>query len=214
MPEGQTDQQPEVDEKGVPWSNRVKELERKLTDREREFQELQTWKQNYEAEQVRETQTQPDPKEKLMQFVGNPDGYIESLVEAREKKRMDENYKSELTRVRPWLATQKEYKQEDDVRLLEIEREYALSHPSPLQRVSKAYDILQKEKALARFNSTDDDKKREEQIRNNAPEGTGKATSKDRPITRNDLLRKLADAEAKGDLDASIKLISALEDVR
>lgn len=218
MPEAQQQQtsqqgETEVDDKGVPLSNRLKELERKLQDKyEKELaetrRELQELKSSFEPKKT-DNGTEDIAKADLMEFVKNPKGFMRSAYEEVEFQR-------QIPQAESWLKTQKGYSSSDDERILQIIKENKLNTPyhSPMERATTAWRLLNAEKHEKQASSQTDEEKREASLQRSSAEGTGKATPKQAPVTRTDILRKLAEAEAKGDLDASIKYTSMLEDVR
>lgn len=206
----ETKQKEEVDEKGVPVSNRLKEMERKfqekydreLAETRRELEELKALKETRNA-----PHTEDAAKAELMEFVKAPKEFFRSVVEETTMQR-------ELANVRPWLESQRGYQRDDNDRLIAIENEYSLGHASPLERAKAAWKILNQEKLAAKAQSSDDERRREAEISKASPESGGKSASKQNTPTRADLIRRLQAAEAKGDLDASMQLMTLLEDVR
>lgn len=202
----------EVDEKGVPLTNRMKEMERKF--QEQLERERASFRQELDGLKAR-LPTDPEPdtedmsKADLMEFVKNPRGYIANTL------RQDQ-FQREIPSAEAWIKQQQGYSSDDDSRIFQIIKENKLDTPyhSPMERAKTAWRLLDAEKRTQQAQAANDEKRREESIAKSATEGTGKATPKQQPITRNDILKKLADAERSGDLDASIRYTSMLEDHR
>lgn len=207
----------EADEKGVPFSNRMKEMERKFQERierlEREQQEYKTAMAGSHAAPPVATSTNGASNAEeinrniLTEFVKDPDGFVKSRWQRAQVER-------EMGQVKPWFQSQPGYREDDDARIMAIETEYQLAHQSPLERAKACWNILQKEKKLAELSGNADDRRREASVGASTTEGAGKAAPKQAPVTRMDIVKKLAKAEAEGDLDSAIRYTSMLEDIR
>ena len=203
----------DVDEKGVPWQNRLKELERKFQDKyEKELAE--TRRELNEIKSSRQTRTEePKPEDQakndLMEFVKNPKGYVQNAWREAEFQR-------EIPAAENWIRQQKGYSPDQEARIMQIIAENKLNTPfhTPMERARTAWNLLEAEMIRKKLTEKTDEQIREEKAHREALEGSGKSASKEKPVTRNDVLRKLADAEAKGDIDAAIRYTSMLEDIR
>jgi len=212
MEETKTETKTEVDAKGVPLENRIKEMERKLQDKY--DKELAALKQEQEAFKASlNAQDEPKPedaaKEELLRFVKSPKDYIRgTLSETR--------FQDEIPQAENWLRSQKGYSKDDDDKIVQIIRERKLNNPymSPRERAETAWEILESRKLREKQTSQTDDERREASIRKTSTEEGGRSTSVKTGPTRADLIKKLAEAESKGDLDKAIQLTSLLEDVR
>lgn len=191
---------PEVDDKGVSWENRAKEMERKLKAAEARANEL--------AQKVETTKPQPSVDERkaaverrLMEFVEDPDNYLERHYQERK-------FRDELPEAEQWLRTQEGYSPEDDSRIGAIIQEHGLNQPSPKLRAKAAWKILKAEKLEREFS----DKKREDRVSKSAPDGNGRSTptNSGKP-SRADLLKDLRKSRNAQEQAA---ILGKLEDTR
>lgn len=189
------------DERGVPWEQRAKEFERKFNEAKAEAETLK-------ASRVEEpkVETQEELRKRLEDFATDPDGYIERVYEGRKRK-------EEFSNVIPFLKSQEGYTSEDNVRLVQIEKDYDLQSSSPLARARAAWDILQKEKLAVEVGKLRSNSGREAELKS-GPEGSGRSAPQSNTPKRAELLAQLAISEKKGDLQSSAKLVDMLSDVR
>lgn len=210
MPE-EKPQQGAVDSRGVPLENKVAELERKLNEKyEKELAETRKELNEMKSRWAQETQPEASGDEvvkaELTDFVRQPKDYLKRTLwemEVEKQKPEAEN----------WLRTRPGYKSEFDTEIIQIIAENQLGG-MPMNRAKTAWEIFSARKKLQEISSKEDETKRQESVTKTGGEGTGASISKERQITRNDVLKKLAEAESTGDIDASIKYISMLEDIR
>lgn len=190
-----------VDAKGVPWENRAKEFERK-------YEEMRSKNEEFEARMARLESPKVDAthedqaavgREKLQEFVSDPDAYLERRLLEREFQR-------EIPQAESWLRTQPDFSKEDESRVAQIIRENGLSQPSPMLRAKAAYKLLKAEKLERDFV----DRTRQNQAQGAMLEGTGRSTPKQDGPTRDELLKQLAKADNEGDFMKSALLVTQL----
>lgn len=209
----------EVDDKGVPLTNRFKEFERKMDEKyakeleqtRKELDELKSQRQfNQQAPTAQQQNNfieKNDPKEKLLKFVEDPDAYIEQKVQQREFQR-------QVPEAEAWLQSQKGYSKDARARVEALIFENKLNTPyhTPMERARMAWKLLEAERINNQVESQTDEQRREAVAMASGGEGRGKTVPKDTTNTHNELIKKLAAAEAKGDMDTSIKIMDMLQD--
>lgn len=208
----------EVDSKGVPLENRFKELERKIEDKyqkeleqtRKELEELKNARQFNQAAPVEKNQNfveKNDPKEKLQEFVADPDAYIERRVLQREFNR-------QVPEAEAWLKRQEGYSTEARARIdaLIFENKLNTQNHFPMERASIAWKLYQAENSAKSREDKADEQRRENALKSSSIEGNGRNAPKDSVNVHNELIKKLAAAEAKGDMDESIKIMDMLQD--
>jgi len=200
------------DDKGVPWENRAKEFERKHAELLKENEALKAQIDAAPMESGGEDDgdgktDQEETKKKLLEFVSDPDSYIESILLSRQAKR-------ELPQAVAWLKEQSGYTPDDNARIAQVISEYGINHPSPLVRAKAAWQFIRSERLEKEAADKAADGKREKDASKTMPEGVGKSQAKGTGPKRADLLKQLAAAENRGDWQQSSELINLLEDVR
>lgn len=177
------------DERGVDWKNRAMEYERK-------YKELEA-----KVPAKEPTPQLPEDKQKrLMEFVEDPDGYLDRHYQERK-------FREELPVAEDWLSKQPHFSGWDRVK--DLVKEHQIGG-SPM-RAARTVSELLKAEALEREFS---DKKRTETISKSSPDTVSRTTTVDNKTTRRDLIKQLAKAQAKGDMQESARLLDKLEDVR
>lgn len=201
----------EVDEKGVPVTNRIKEAERKIKEEyERKMDQM---RQDYESRLPRKEEARQDPEAarmaRLQEFVTDPDAFIENRLNQR-------NFQAEIPEALTWLKGRPGYSAEDEARIGQIIKEHKLDTPyhNPMLRVKTAWDILEAEKLRKEFDDKTDETKRENAVSKNVTEGAGRKVDKKTTLTRKEILDKLGEASRKGDFEREIFYTNMLEDVR
>lgn len=209
--------QAEVDDKGVPLANRFKEFERKMEEKyahdlEQTRKELDELKNMRQFNSQAPTQTQNfieknDPKEKLQRFVEDPDAYIEQRVQQRK-------FQDQVSEAEVWLQSKEGYSKDVRARIDALIFENKLNTPyhMPLDRARTAWKLFEAEHNAKSLDAQADENRRESTVKSLGGEGKGKNAPKDSVNIHNELIKKLAAAEAKGDMDASIKYMDMLQD--
>lgn len=206
----------DVDERGVPLINKVKELDRKFADKERELAQVRQELAEFKAA-IKEPETETkDPKEKLMEFVQDPDAWYLKKRAAEDQEKFQREFQNQIPEAEKWIKDQKGYSQDDDARIFQIITENKLNTPHhlPMERAKTAWKILNAEKREKEMSTMTEETRRETVVRKTSADGGGKSTQKTDGPTRAELIRKLSEASAKGDLDGEIRYTSMLEDVR
>jgi len=208
-PDAVSGQEKEKDERGVSWENRAKEYERKLEETRREMEELKARipGNGTNGQDSRQEDSAEAKKNKILDFVNDPDAYIEQQVRLREAKR-------ELPQAAQWLRSQDGFKSEDEQRIAAVIQEYGLIDPSPMVRAKAAWRILQGEKLEKELAAGRSGKAREESIMRASPDGTARTSPSKQQKSRKELLVMLRDAEQKGDFQESARVVDLLEDAR
>lgn len=213
--ENATEVKTEVDEKGVPLTNRFKELERKMEEKYAKQLE-ENRKELDELKNMRNFNTQVpannfieknDPKEKLLKFVEDPDAYIEQKVQQREFAR-------QIPEAENWLQSQKGYSKDARTRVDALIFENKLNTPfhTPMDRARTAWNLYEGELSKKGLDAQADEERRENAISRVSGEGKGKNVPKNDVNIREELIKKLAASEAKGDMEASIRIMDMLQD--
>lgn len=199
-----------VDEKGVPWENRAKEFERKLQDLQAKYEELQSTSEEVPTpvESPTKEQLEEMTKQELLEFVRvGPKAFFDKVLS-------EKSYKEQLPQAGDWIKNQSGYIEEDQARLIQIEREHNLTG-MPLSVAKTAWKILQAEKLEKEFQALRSNQTREDTVSNQKTEGTGKSipagTGK---LKRSDVIKLLAEAQKSGDYVKSQECIGMLEDLR
>ena len=195
-----------TDDKGVPWENRAKEFERKLSDAQARLQELETRRSEPAPAPADEEKAAEMKKQKILEFVEDPEGYIERRLVEREWRR-------EEPQAVDWLKTQG-MTDEDKPRISQIIKEHGISAPSPMARAKAAWKILRSETLEKEFSSKEADRKREDSVTRSMPDGSSRSTPTKTGPKRAELVAQLRDASRSGDMQKEIQLINLLEDVR
>jgi len=199
-----------VDDKGVPWENRAKENERKLEAAQKEIDALKARVSSIPEPRYEEPSPeviQEEKKKRLMEFVEDPDGYIERQITQKE-------HRKEVPLAQQWLKTQPQYSPEDDSRIVQIIQERELFNQSPMKRAQTAYEILKAEKLEREFSKYKQDSSRETSLGQAMGEGTGRSVKKENAPRRSDLLKELAQAEKAQDYRRAAEIGDMLSDVR
>jgi hypothetical protein len=178
------------DPRGVSWENRAKELERKLQSVEAKMNAA-----------PKPPELPEDKQKRLMEFVEDPDGYMDRHYQQRK-------FNEELPVAEKWLAQQPHFTTWDDAKALISE--HGISFHSPSKAVKTVNELL-KARALEREFS---EKKRVETVEKSSPEGSVRTAPVNGKPKRHDLIKQLAAAQRKGDSQASYRILNQLEDVR
>lgn len=194
-----------VDHRGVPLENVVKEYQRKLEDATKRIGDLEARVVPAKAEEAGPSaeESAEERKMRLQEFVSDPDAYIERRLLQREFER-------EKPAAEAWLRSQKDFSNDDEVRILQIIKENQLFQPSPMLRAKAAFNLLQAEKLQREFV----DQTRERSVMASMPEGAGRATPKKAGPSRGELIAQLAEAERSGHRGKALDILNLLEDVR
>ena len=191
-----------ADEKGVPWENRAKEMERKHGEAIKRIQELEARVSQPATEPAAEEVAEAK-KQKIAEFVEDPDAYIDRKVQEREFKRR-------LPEAISWLKSQSGFGEGDDVVVDRVIHENGLVHPDPMLRAKAAWGILKAERLEREFSEG----QRRDRISSSMPEGSGRSVQKQDAPKRADLISQLKTAQKQGDHQGTLRLLSQLEDVR
>ena len=217
----ETQPKEEVDDRGVPLANKVKELERKLQDKyEKELadtrRELQELKASWHQPEPEPEPAQYDPKAELMEFVKSPSAFLKAQLAEEERQKEMAAFQRQIPEAEAWIKSQPGYSNEDEARIFQIIQENKLNTPyhKPMERAELAWKLLNAEKRDKVISSKAEEDRREAAINKTSTEGGGKNVPRQTTPSRADLINKLAQAEKTGDLHAAIKLTSMLEDVR
>lgn len=181
------------DSRGVSWENRAKEMERKYKDLEARVNSMN--------QPPAKPELPEDKQKRLMEFVDDPDGYLDNYY---QKRKFDE----ELPQAEDWLAKQPHFTNWDHAKAKL--REHGINFASPLRAVRTLNEILKAEALEREFS----EKKRETAVEKSAPEGSTRTVPVNTKPKRHDLIKQLAAAQRKGDTQTSYRLIAQLEDVR
>lgn len=187
---------PAVDEKGVPYLNRVRELERKYQETLEELNALKST-----PDEPDEPSVQPDLE--LQELVKNPREYTARVYQQIQTQ-------EEVPQAIAWLESQEGY---DKNEVLRVIRENNLEGiPSPKKQAKVAWDIIEKERLAKKFKAENG---REDLIRNNSTESPGRSVPSGSPkVRRADLIAKLKEASLHGSPDEQARIVGMLEDVR
>jgi hypothetical protein len=180
------------DERGVDWKNRAMEYERKLKDLETKVTAMQP---------PPAPVVPPDTQKELEHFVADPQGYLENHYQRRR-------FQEELPKAEKWLSEQAHFPGWD--RAKEVIRNHGIDFSDPHRGARTVNEILKAEALEREFN----EKKREKDVTKSGPEGGSRSAPVENKTTRRDLIKQLAAAQRKGDLNESMRLIDKLEDVR
>lgn len=201
----------EKDHRGVPKKNVDSEWKRKYEELASETEQIRARMSQIEDQGKKAANPEDDTearRKKIEDFVSDPDAYIEKRVRDREFAR-------ELPNAVEWLKSQKDYSHKDEAEIARIIRENGLNHtPSPMARAKSAWKILQAERLSSEFESRKMDMEREEVLKKNGPDGSKRSANVNTSPKRDELIKKLAEAEKKGDMMASARLLDKLEDTR
>lgn len=193
-----------VDERGVPLKNRIKELERKLKEKEEQMALM-------ESEGVSET-PQPEvdgsqlKKQELMSFVDDPKGYI-------AKQLAERRFQDEIPQASLWLRAQKGYVPEDDLAIIRIMKEHDLRASSPVQTAKTAWNLLRQEKSESSLESALSDSERTSRLKSTSPEGSGRTVPLKTGPSKQELLKQLSQASLRGDFGEEVRLNELIEEM-
>lgn len=186
---GDSSAPPAVDDKGVPYMNRVKELERKYQEAMEKLEKLQ--------EESPEPEPVPQPDAELQELVKNPKAYTARVLQELQLK-------AETPKAVEWLQSQEGYDREEVLRTI---REHNLEYiPSPMQQAKAAWEIVQKEKLAKKI--------KDFEANPHSTEPPGKSVPSGPKPKRADLIAKLKEASLLGNDDEKARIIGLLEDVR
>lgn len=206
----------EVDDKGVPLANRFKEFERKMEEKyekrlEEQRRELEELKNMRLGQVPPQTNIDNNPeqlaKAELMDVVKGPKDFVRQVLQ-------EERFKNQVPEAEAWLARQKGYSTEARARVDALIFENKLNTPwhMPMERAQMAWKLYEAETLLQKKDSDTDEQRREASARETGGEGKGKTIPKNSVNVHNELIKRLAAAEAKGDMDESIKIMDLLQD--
>lgn len=202
-----------VDEKGVPLENRVKEYERKLEastkqleDTNREIAELREFRAKMEAERKPVVDQQAIKKQKLEEFVGDPEAFIEQRVQERYFR--DKQHQAE-----EWIRAQPGYDSKKDDQEI-ISTIFGISNPDPTIRAKAAWEAKENKRLAEEFRAFKAEKARENGLSQSMPDGAGRTQDVSQKPKRADLLVALKAAEVKGDNKRLYEVMSQLSDAR
>jgi len=191
--EGDSSTPSAVDEKGVPYLNRVKELERKYQET---LEELNALKSATEEPEELETQT---PDVELQELVKNPKAYMTRVMQENQLR-------SEVPQAVSWLESREGY---DKNEVLRVIREYGLdSIPSPKKQAEAAWGIVERERLQKKLKDSSSGGNP------NLSEPPGRSVPPGPKVKRADLIQKLKEASLLGNDEEQARIIEMLEDVR
>lgn len=193
-----------VDEKGVPWENRAKESERKLAEAMKRLEDLEASKTERTDTRVGESEL---TQEELRRLVQNPRKYISDLY-------AEENFRRETPKALEWLKSQEGYEDGDLKLVQQTISEYGISDASAMKRAEAAWKIVSRAKLEKQLASLKADGQREREASAGRTEGKGKSETKTTTLKRSDLIKQLAEAQRKSDMNETVKIIDLLEDHR
>ena len=194
-----TDGSTDLDSGGVPYKNRVRELERKLHDME----------ERLSARETPAPEPVPEINQDLQEFVSNPNAYIQKTL---AKNRFQE----ETFEASRWLSGQSGYSPDDDVALVRIMREHGLQTSSnfPLKRAQTAWKLLRAEKMEKNQTTSQNDSERAERLSSTSPEGSGRVVPIKTGPSKVEAIKKFKEATEKGDLDGEVYWNEVIENIQ
>ena len=186
-----------VDETGVPYKNRIKELERKLKEKEEMLASLEI-----EEEPEEKVNTAQLTKQELSRLVEDPKKYISDRY-------AELKFQEEIPKATAWLGSRKGYTSNDDVEIVRLIREHNLQNSFPMKRAVTSWKLLQQE----RSESSNVDSERVSRISSTSPEGSGRTVPLKTGPSKQELLKQLELASTKGDFGEEVRLNELLEDM-
>ena len=158
------------DEKGVPYRNRYKELERKTNEKikslEDQFEAIRQSMSEAEEEDASD-ENDNDVKKQLSNLATDPEKYISERVE----KRM---LQFEANRAVEWLESQEGFDGESKKRILELTKEPMFKYLTPMLMAKKSWEYHQKEMELEELRKLKQDKNKSKDLAKAFIEGSGR----------------------------------------
>lgn len=193
--ESSTDTKEVVDERGVPYQNRIRELERKLKEAEERLRLSEEPESDPEPEKAPSGGFSND----LNELVRNPKEYIQKAL-------AEQRFQEEIPEAQKWLNAQTGYTSADDAELVRIMRESGLQTSSlfPLKRAQTAWRILKAERLEQEKNTSKNDDVRTSKIRSTSPEGSGRVVPVKTGPSREEAMKNLEQATTDGRIDDAV----------
>jgi len=204
-----TEVKEDVDERGVPLLNRVRELERKLREAEERLA------QSEEEEETRgESQNSSNvdlsnlTRQELQRLVEDPRKYVSSILQ-------EHRIKDESFRAQDWLRSQEGYSKDIDGELVKTMRETGLFEAAmdPMQKARLLWKLYKMDKEESVKSKESSDQGRTTKVKSTSPEGSGRVVPLKTGPTKQELIKQLIQAGKDQNFEEEVRINEALEEL-